>query len=226
MELSFACPGSIFPYEFFGRLDMSKVLLITSSLFGENSKSRQIALEVVNVLKDADPRTEIVRRDVNPVPHLNGEELQALMTAPDSRSERQSETVKRADELIEELEAADTIVVAAPMYNFSISSPLKAWIDHIARAGRTFRYTASGPEGLLKNKKVIVVASRGGSYTGAAKAMDFQEPYLRAMFGFLGLTDVTFVHLESQNISPEAAKDGMTFARRKVNEMFPVAMAA
>ena len=212
--------------DFVGRLNMSKTLFVTSSLFGENSKSREIALEVVKVLREADHTSDVVQRDVNSVAHLSGEELQALMTAPEARSERQAEVVRQADRLIAEVEAADTIVVAAPMYNFSISSPLKAWIDHIARAGRTFRYTASGPEGLLKGKKVIVVASRGGSYAGAAKAMDFQEPYLRAMFGFLGLTDVTFIHVESQNISPDAAKDGMALARRKVGEMFPVALAA
>jgi len=205
---------------------MSKVLFVTSSLFGENSKSREIAREVVKVLRDADPRAEIVRRDVNAVPHLSGGELQALMAPAESRSDRQAELVSRADQLIAEVEAADTIVVAAPMYNFSISSPLKAWIDHIARAGRTFRYTANGPEGLLKGKKVYVVTSRGGFYSGDSPAMDFQEPYLRAMFGFLGLTDVTFIHVESQAISADAAKEGMALARRKVNEMFPVALAA
>src|SRR5262249_3574379 len=144
----------------------------------------------------------------------------------ESRSVHQAGLVSRADQLIAEVEAADTIVVAAPMYNFSISSPLKAWIDHVARAGRTFRYTASGPEGLLKNKKVVVVASRGGQSAGAARALDSQELFWRGIFGFLGLPDVTFIHVESQPISPDAAGEGRVLARRKVNEMFPVALAA
>jgi FMN-dependent NADH-azoreductase len=205
---------------------MSKILFITSSLFGEQSKSREIALEMLAVLRDADPKTEVVQRDINALSHLSGDTLQALVTPPENRSERQTEIVRLADRLIEEVEVADTIVIAAPMYNFSISSPLKAWIDHLARAGRTFRYTASGPEGLLKGKKVFVVASRGGSYSGAAKAMDFQEPYLRAVFGFLGLTDVSFVHVESQNVSPDAAKQGVAAARRKLNALAAVPLAA
>jgi FMN-dependent NADH-azoreductase len=205
---------------------MSKILFITSSLFGEQSKSREIALDMLAVLRDADPETEVVQRDVNTLSHLSGDTLQALVTPPENRSERQSEIVRLADRLIEEVEAADTIVIAAPMYNFSISSPLKAWIDHLARAGRTFRYTASVPEGLLKGKKVFVVASRGGSYSGAAKAMDFQEPYLRTVFGFLGLTDVSFIHVESQNVSPDAAKEGVAAARRKLNALAVVPLAA
>ena len=205
---------------------MSKILFITSSLFGEQSKSREIALEMLTVFRDADPKTEVVQRDVNRLSHLSGDTLQALATVPENRNERQAELVRLADRLIEEVEAADTILIAAPMYNFSISSPLKAWIDHLARAGRTFRYTATGPEGLLEGKKVFVVASRGGSYSGAAKAMDFQEPYLRAMFGFLGLTDLSFIHVESQNISPDAAKEGMAAARRKVNALVAVPVAA
>lgn len=205
---------------------MSKTLFITSSLFGDQSKSREIALEMLAVLRDADPKLEIVRRDVNALSHLSGDTLQALATSLENRSERQAEMVRLADELIEEVEDADTIVIAAPMYNFSISSPLKAWIDHLARAGRTFRYAALGPEGLLKGKKVFVIASRGGSYAGAAKAMDFQEPYLRAMLGFLGLTDVSFIHVESQNISPDAAKEAMEAARRKVGALVGVPLAA
>jgi FMN-dependent NADH-azoreductase len=120
--------------------------------------------------------------------------------------------------LIEELEAADTIVLAVPMYNFSIPSTLKAWIDHVARAGRTFRYTAAGPEGLLNGKKVFVVSGRGGFYSGdsPAKVLDFQEPYLRAVLGFLGLTDVTFIHVEGLKVSSEAAEKGISRAREAI----------
>jgi FMN-dependent NADH-azoreductase len=105
---------------------------------------------------------------------------------------------------------------------------LNAWIDHITRGGRTFRYTAAGPEGLLKNKKVFVVVSRGGAYSGdsPAKGMDFQEPYLRAMLGFLGLGDVTFIHVEGLGVSPEAAASGLEAARKSVAGIVPAALAA
>jgi FMN-dependent NADH-azoreductase len=105
------------------------------------------------------------------------------------------------------------------MYNFSIPSTLKAWIDHVARAGRTFRYTEGGPEGLLKGKKVFVVTARGGHYSGESpnRAYDFQEPYLRAVLGFVGLDDVTFLHLEGLKISPEAAADGRARARAELS---------
>jgi FMN-dependent NADH-azoreductase len=149
--------------------------------------------------------------------------LSALMTP----AKEQTEAVALADKLIAEVEAADTIVIAAPMYNFTIPSTLKAWLDHIARAGRTFRYTAAGPEGLLKGKKVFVVESRGGFYgEGPAKAMDFQEPYLRAMLGFLGLNDVTFIHAEGQAVSAEAAAQGLLKARNAVAELLPLKAAA
>ena len=123
--------------------------------------------------------------------------------------------------MIAELEKADTIVLAVPMYNFSIPSTLKAWIDHIARAGRTFRYTAHGPEGLLKGKKVVVLTARGGHYSGQSpfRAMDFQEPYLRAGLGFLGMSDVTFVHLEGLNISTDEAAKGLERANAEIDRL-------
>ncbi len=104
------------------------------------------------------------------------------------------------------------------MYNFSVPSTLKAWLDHVARAGRTFRYTATGSEGLLKDKKIYVIVSRGGFYAGdgPAHSLDFQEPYLQAVFGFLGLTDVNFIALEGQAVSPEAATNGLAAARAAI----------
>jgi FMN-dependent NADH-azoreductase len=199
---------------------MSKILLVTSSLFGDQSKSAQIAGELVEAWRRNHPGTAVVERALNPdsIPHLNLAALGALMTPAEQRSAEQSASVDFADHLIEELEAADTIVLAVPMYNFSIPSTLKAWIDHIARAGRTFRYTAAGPEGLLKGKRVFVVTGRGGVYTGdaPAKLLDFQEPYLRGVLGFLGLTDTTFVHVEGLKVSPEAAERGIARARDEI----------
>ncbi|HEY3642841.1 MAG TPA: NAD(P)H-dependent oxidoreductase, partial [Xanthobacteraceae bacterium] len=156
------------------------------------------------------------------------ETLAATATQADQRTRDQQDAAALADALIAEIEAADTIVLAAPMYNFSIPSTLKAWIDHIARAGRTFRYTAAGPEGLLKGKKVFVVTGRGGFYSGdsPARSLDFQEPYLRALLGFLGLTDVTFIHVEGLKVSPEAAASGLARARQAIGETVPLAVAA
>jgi FMN-dependent NADH-azoreductase len=207
---------------------MSNILLVTSSIFGENSKSRAVAHYVLERLEATDPTSRVTVRETNAIPHFSGELLGALMTPAEKRNTAQQRMVAFADTMIAEVEAADTIVIAAPMYNFTIPSTLKAWVDHIARAGRTFRYTEKGPEGLLRGKKVYVAASRGGLYAngGPAAAMDFQEPYLRAMLGFLGLSDVTFLYAEGQSISPDAAAAGMRKARESVTTLLPEVRAA
>jgi FMN-dependent NADH-azoreductase len=209
---------------------MSKLLLVTSSLFAHQSKSGQFAREFVEAWRRTHPDTAVIERDLTPatMPHLSPDALGALMTPAEQRSAEQSAAVAFADSLIEELEAADTIVLAVPMYNFSIPSTLKAWIDHVARAGRTFRYTAAGAEGLLKGKKVFIVTGRGGVYSGdsPAKVLDFQEPYLRAVLAFLGLGDVTFVHVEGLKVSPEAAEDGVARARGQIAALTSLAEAA
>jgi FMN-dependent NADH-azoreductase len=209
---------------------MKTLLMVTSSLLGEDSKSTKIATEFVAAWKAAEGAARIVHRDLagGAVPHLTSEHMAAWMTPHQDRSEHQRELAKESDPLIEEVEAANVIVIAAPMYNFSIPSSLKAWIDHITRAGRTFHYTANGPEGLLKNKKVFVIAARGGIYTGdsPAKAYDFQEPYLRTILGFNGLTDVTFIHVEGQKLNPEAAQAGIVQARKTVGEITTSVRAA
>lgn len=206
---------------------MKNLLFVTSSLSGEDSRSERIARELITALGI----TRIYERRLGDgsIPHLSGEYLQAIMTAPGNRTPRQHMLAKDGDAYIEDVEAADAIVIAAPMYNFAIPSTLKAWLDHITRAGRTFRYTADGrPEGLLKDKKVYVVASRGGIYTGESpvKSFDFQEPYLRAMLTFIGLTDVTFVHVEGQRISPATAEAGLNKARETIAQIAPFARAA
>jgi FMN-dependent NADH-azoreductase len=211
---------------------MSNLLLITSSLFGDQSKSGQIAGEFVDAWRRAHPGTTVVERALTPAstPHLSLDALGALMIPAEQRSAEQTASVAFADRLIEELEAADTVVLAVPMYNFSIPSTLKAWIDHVARAGRTFRYTASGAEGLLEGKKVFVVTGRGGFFSGdsPANVLDFQEPYLRAFLGFLGLEDVTFIHVEGLKVSPEAAEQGIARARDAIAAIvgLPAATAA
>jgi FMN-dependent NADH-azoreductase len=204
---------------------MSNILLVQSSIFGERSQSLAIARELLAGL----PAASVIERTLTPesTPHVTAETMAAMATPEGQRTARQNDLVALSDTLIAELEAADTIVLAVPMYNLSIPSTLKAWIDHVARAGRTFRYTAAGPEGLLKARKVFVVTARGGVYSeGPAAALDFQEPYLRTVLGFLGLTDVTFVHLEGLKVSPEAAASGLAKARAKIESLVPRRAAA
>jgi FMN-dependent NADH-azoreductase len=207
---------------------MTNLLFVASSLFGDGSQSRLVASEFIDRWRQSHPQTRVVERDLaDGIPHLSLAVLAASMTPADTRSTAEHEAAALADALIEEIEAADVIVLAAPMYNFSIPSTLKAWIDHITRAGRTFRYGAAGPEGLLKGRKAFVITGRGGIYSGdsPAKGMDFQEPYLRAMLGFLGL-DVTFIHVEGLKISPEAAAGGIERARKAIDDLLPIATAA
>jgi FMN-dependent NADH-azoreductase len=208
---------------------MANLLFVASSLFGDGSQSRLIASEFIDRWRQSHPGTTVVERDLvaDAMPHMSLAALAASMTPADSRSTAEQEAAALADALIEEVEAADVIVIAAPMYNFSIPSTLKAWIDHITRAGRTFRYGAAGAEGLLKGRKVFVITGRGGIYSddSPARGMDFQEPYLRAMLGFLGL-DVTFIHVEGLKISPEAAASGIERARKAIGDLLPTAAAA
>jgi FMN-dependent NADH-azoreductase len=209
---------------------MSNLLFVTSSLMGENSKSRQVAAEYVDAYRTAHPGATVVERHLTPsnIPHLDLSTLGALGVAQDQRTVEQERAVDFADTIIAQVEAADTIVLAVPMYNFGIPSVLKSWFDHLARAGRTFRYTANGPQGLLKNKKAVVVLSRGGYYGEGTptQAVNFQDPYIRTILGFVGITDVTFVAVEGQAIGPEAAAKGVEQARAEVAALQPQAIAA
>lgn len=198
---------------------MSNLLFVSSSLFDTQSKSTEVARDFIATWKQKNPGAQVVQRALTPanIPHLASETLVALGKDRDARTADERRAVDFADTLIAEVEAADTIVIAAPMYNFSIPTTLKAWIDHIARAGRTFRYTAEGPVGLLTGKKVITVVSRGGFYApgSAGAAMDFQEPYLRTVLGFLGLNDVEFIEIEGQAIGPEVAAKSLAAAHEQ-----------
>ncbi len=202
---------------------MRNILFITSSLMGERSKSSQVAAELVTTLRRAGVTGSVKERALTPenMPHLSLETLGALGVPADQRSAVQQSKVTFADSLIEELEGADVVVLAAPMYNFTIPTTLKAWLDHVARAGRTFRYNEKGqPIGLLKNKKVYAVVSRGGYYGGddPVGAGEFQETYLRHMLRFIGLEDVTFIHIEGQAVGLEAAEKGVALARSEIKE--------
>lgn len=190
---------------------MKKILLVTSSPRGPASASRTVARAVVDGLISRHLEAEFVERDLaeNPPPHVGPAFVSGLRTPPDQRTPEQAEAITLSDALVDELSAADVLVLAVPMHNFGPPSTLKAWIDHVARAGRTFQYTSKGPQGLLAGKRAVLVLARGGVYSdGPAKPLDFQEPYLRAVLGFLGITDVDVVPVEgiqASAIGPEKA---------------------
>ena len=191
---------------------MSTLLVIDSAATGDASVSRSLVRAAVEALK-AEGATEVVYRDLDaaPLPHLTQASVAGIRAQPASETEHSARAL--SDELIAELRAADILVIGAPMYNFSVPTTLRAWFDHVLRAGETFRYTEQGPQGLLPGKRVIVVESRGGLYSeGAAAASDFQEPYLRHLLGFMGLTDVTFVRAEKIGYGPEAREAAIAAA--------------
>ncbi|MFD2262039.1 FMN-dependent NADH-azoreductase [Lacibacterium aquatile] len=189
------------------------ILHVDSSPLGQNSVSRVVSAKIVAELQAAHQGAKVSPRDlaVTTPNHLTGEMLFAAADqdlAPELKAE-----LAFSDELIDEFLAADIIVVGAPMYNFSVPSQLKAWIDRIAKAGRTFRYTENGPEGLAKGKRVIVASSRGGIYSeGPAAAMDHQEAYLKAVFAFLGVSSVEIVRAEGIALAPDAREKAIAKA--------------
>ncbi|VCU70258.1 FMN-dependent NADH-azoreductase 1 [Pigmentiphaga humi] len=187
------------------------VLHLDSSATGDASISRELSAAVVQALRQADPSLRVAYRDLvaQPPAHLDGKLLQSLRPQPGAEPATDAAFLKETaytDELLGEFLAADVVVVAAPMYNFSIPSQLKAWIDRVAQAGKTFRYTANGPEGLAGNKRVIIVSSRGGKYAGTAieTMLDHQESFLRAVFGFFGITDIGVVRAEGVALGEQA----------------------
>ena len=190
---------------------MTKLLLIGSSALGDASVSKQVSEALVAEMQRLDGGIEVTHRDVgaNPVPHLEPARMPAFGGNTDTPAA--AETAALSDAIISELEGADVIVIASPMYNFGITSTLKAWFDHLLRAGRTFRYTAHGSEGLVHGKRAIVVEARGGVYSdgGPAAGSDHQEPHLKTLLNFIGITDVTFVRAEGLSLGPDAKAAGV-----------------
>jgi FMN-dependent NADH-azoreductase len=194
------------------------ILQINSSARRDGSHSTRLAARVVQRLRDTDPEAALTVRDFNDAPHpvLDEAALGALFTAAGERTAAQSARVALDDALIAEVQAADVIVVGVPMYNFGVPAALKNWIDAISRAGVTFRYTANGPEGLLKGKKVYVALTRGGKYRNTPS--DTQVPYLKTVFTFLGLTDVHFVYAEGLALGPDAEQSAIASAYEQIEE--------
>jgi len=178
-----------------------KLLRIDSSA-RRNSVSRQLTQAFAETWKKENPAGEVIERDLatTQLPLITDEWTLAIHSDPATLTPAQRETISVSDALVDELLAADTIVVGAPMYNFTISAPLKAWIDQIVRVGRTVLFGQNGPRGVLTGKKVVVVTSRGGAYRPGTPTApyDYQEQYLRHILAFIGLTDVTFIHAENQ----------------------------
>ena len=192
-----------------------QILQIISSAQGAKSYSTQLSQGIINKLQAAHPGSTVVLRDVakSPFPHMEEAHLQAYFTPAEGRSPEQQEAVRHSDEAIAQVMAADVLVIGVPFYNFSISSSLKAWLDHLTRAGITFRYTPTGPEGLIKGKKVYLAVASGGIYSaGPMQSYDFATPYLRWMLGFLGLTDITVARAEGVKLpefQPTALQKGI-----------------
>ncbi|WP_198115193.1 FMN-dependent NADH-azoreductase [Massilia rhizosphaerae] len=187
------------------------ILQINSSLRGAQSESTRVANAIVAKVASANPGATVTVRDLGADPHpvLDEATLGALFTPAEQRTPEQAARVALNDALIAEAQAADVIVLGAPMYNFGMPIQLKAWFDAVARAGVTFRYTENGPEGLLKNKKVYVATARGGIYPADA---DPQVPHIRMLLNFLGLTDHAFIYSAAQSMGPEAAAKGQAEA--------------
>lgn len=194
---------------------MQTILHLNTSIFGEDGQSSRLAAQFVARI----PRARVIARDLarDPVPHLDAARFGAFLSKPESRTAEQRAVLAYSDMLIDELRQADTIVLGLPMYNFGVPSQLKAYFDHVARAGVTFRYTEKGAVGLLTGKQAYVFAARGGLYAGTPK--DTQTAYVRDFLAFVGLSDVEFVYAEGLATGDEARKRALAGARHALQSM-------
>jgi FMN-dependent NADH-azoreductase len=199
-----------------------RLLHIDSSIAGAGSASRALSSEIVAAQRARNPDLEISYRDLaaEPLGHLSGAHLAAALGASPEEKTLLSD-LAAGQAALEEFLAADVVVIGAPMYNFAIPTQLKAWIDRLAVAGKTFRYTVNGPEGLAGGKTVIVASSRGGFYGPDTPIafLDHQESYLRGLFGFLGITDVCFIRAEGLALGAEQRAKAMTLARDEIAKL-------
>jgi len=198
---------------------MTTLLKLDSSLFSTGGQSSQLADGFVAAWREANPDGRVIARDLaaQPLPHLTAERFGAFLAKPEARTAGQRAIVAESDALIDELRAASTLVLGLPMYNFGIPSTLKAYFDHVARAGVTFQYTDKGPVGLLEGKKAIVFATRGGMYAGTPR--DSQTAYVRDFLAFLGITDVTFVYAEGLALGEAPKAKALGEARETIGRL-------
>ncbi|GLQ07428.1 FMN-dependent NADH-azoreductase [Sneathiella chinensis] len=198
---------------------MVKVLHLKSSILGDAGQSNQLSQRFVDQYLSTVSGSSVTLRDLgeNPVPHLTGEAVVGFGLPDAERTAAQTAAKELSDALIAELRDHDVLVIGLPMYNFSIPSTLKAWIDYVARVGETFRYTETGPEGLLKGKKAYVIAARGGKYVGTPA--DTQTSFMKTILGFVGITDVEFIFAEGLNMGDEARTAGLTEAEEEMGRL-------
>lgn len=198
-----------------------KILRIDASARVDGSTTRQLSDELIDALRDRHGRVSVLTRDLarTPPPLLDENWIAANFTDPQTRDTQQRAALAQSDELVAELMAVDVVVIGAPVYNFSVPAALKAWIDQVARARVTFRYTENGPEGLLKGKRAYLVMASGGVAIGSAA--DFASGYLRQVLGFLGITDVEIVAADQAMLR----SDIMSQARERIGELLPAAAA-
>lgn len=207
---------------------MNTLLVLKSSLYSDAGESSRLTDAFVETWRAGEPNGRVIVRDLaaEPVPHLTAERFGAFLAKPGERTPEQESVVDYSDGLIAELREADVIVIGLPLYNFGVPSTLKAYFDHVARAGVTFRYTTNGAVGLLTGKQAYVLAARGGLYAGTA--LDNQTPYVRQFLGFLGVTEVEFVYAEGLALGPDAKQAALARARGTVENLVrePLAIAA
>lgn len=202
-----------------------KLLHIDSSILGDNSASRQLSQQVVQTWQAAEPSIQVVYRDLagDAISHFSSATLLAAGTPEEARDAALAHEAKLSAETLQEFLDADAVVIGAPMYNFSIASQLKAWIDRIAVAGKTFRYTETGPEGLCGNKKVIVVSTAGGLHVGQPTGVGHEE-FLKVFLGFIGITDIEFVRAHGLAYGDEPRNNALQAAQAQIaNDLFAAA---
>jgi FMN-dependent NADH-azoreductase len=199
---------------------MTTLLQINTSINNGNGQSSQLARQFVATYRKTHPDVQVRVREVaaaEPVPHLDAERFGAFVSKPEERTAGQRAVVAYSDALIDELKQADVIVLGLPMYNFGVPSQLKAYFDHVARAGVTFKYTEQGPVGQLTGKKAYVFAARGGVYAGTP--MDTQTSYVRDFLRFIGISDVTFVYAEGLAMSAQSREAGLARAAAEIEQL-------
>jgi len=205
---------------------VTTLLKINSSIHSDQGQSSRMADRFVAAWRERHPDARVVHRDLasEPVPHLTAGRFAALSTAPERRDAEQRATAAYSDALIGELQEADVIVLGLPMYNFGVPSMLKAYFDHVARAGITFKYSENGPQGLLTGKKAYVFAARGGRYHGTP--LDTQSGYVRDFLRFLGVADVEFVYAEGLALSEDSKQAALSLVRNTIDELTRTKSAA
>jgi len=198
---------------------MKTLLQVNASIFSDQGQSSKLAEQFVSAWLKNNPDAEVIVRDLaqDPVPHLDSLRFLAFLADPQARTMEQQAVVSYSDGLISELKRADIIVLGLPMYNFGIPSILKAYIDHVARAGVTFRYSETGPVGLLTGKKAYVFAARGGHYAGTP--LDTQTVYIQDFLRFIGITDVEFVYAEGLSMGDESKAGALAEAKEKLERL-------